>query len=128
MEGQTRPVTRRIVLPAVALALSGCGLSGPPPTGHVEGQIIACYTLESVVEPLCDTASRNVDITLEGAGPTKATTLDSPVFRFTDVEVGNYTLYAFYTGDQCLIVFEHQTVTVTENQTTNVLIQGRGRC
>ncbi|MDE2803833.1 MAG: hypothetical protein OXN18_01675 [Gemmatimonadota bacterium] len=121
-------MTRRITLPAAALALSGCGLSGPPPTGHVEGQVIACYTLGSVVEPICETATTSVEVTLEGAGPAITTTLDSPVFRFTDVEVGSYTLYAFYTGDRCLIVFDPQAVTVADNQTANVVIDGRGRC
>ena len=122
-------MTLRIILPAAALALSGCGLLGPPPTGHVEGRVNVCIMAESLPEPYCQTANTNVVITLEGAGPTETATLDSEVFRFTDVEVGSYTLYAAYTGDPvCLIAFEQTTVTVAEDQTANVVIDGRGRC
>ena len=122
-------MTHRIILPAAALALSGCGLLGPPPTGHVEGRVNVCITAESLVESLCVPASANVEITLEGAGPTKTATLDSGVFRFTDVEVGSYTLYAGFTGDGvCVFAFDQTTVTVAEDETANVVIEGRGRC
>lgn len=122
-------MTHRIIFPVAALALSGCGLVGPPPTGHVEGQVNVCIRYGSVVEPFCEMADTNVDITLEGAGPTETATLESGVFRFDDVEVGNYTLYAAYIGEaDCLVVFEQTTVTVAEDQTANVVIDGRGRC
>ena len=121
-------MTHRIILPAAALALSGCGLLGPPPTGHVEGRVNVCSTYESVAQAFCESASTNVQITLEGAGPTETVALNSQVFRFADVEVGSYTLYAAYTGDRCLVVFEQTTVTVAEDETANVVIEGRGRC
>ena len=121
-------MTHRIILPAAALALSGCGLLGPPSTGHVEGRVNVCVSYGDGVEPICQSASANVQITLEGAGPTETATLDSEVFRFTDVEVGSYTLFAAYTGDRCLVVFEQTAVTVTEDETANVVIEGRGRC
>lgn len=122
-------MTHRLILPAAALALSGCGLLGPPSTGHVEGRVNVCIRYGSVVEPLCQTADRNVEITLEGAGPTETATLASGVFRFDDVEVGSYTLYAAYIGDSdCLVVFEQTTVTVAEDETANVVVEGRGRC
>ena len=122
-------MTLRIILPAAGLALSGCGLLGPPPTGHVEGRVNVCVSYGDGVEPICESASANVEITLEGAGPTETVTLDSKVFRFADVEVGSYTLYAAYTGDGvCLVAFEQTAVTVTEDETANVVIEGRGRC
>ncbi len=123
-------MTRRITLAATTLALAGCGLSEPSATGHIEGRITVCTTAASLVEPVCESATTNVKITLEGAGPAEIATLDSGIFRFTDVEVGSYTLYAAETLDHpaCLFVFEPKTVTVTEDQTANVAIDGRGRC
>lgn len=122
-------MTRRITLPVAALALSGCGLLGPPPTGHIEGRVSVCLTGSSQVEPVCVPLSMDVGITLDGGGGAETQTLNSTTFWFTDVEVGSYMLYAAYTGDtSCLIVFEQKPVTVSEDQIANVVIDGRGKC
>ena len=120
-------MTRRITITLAAAVLSGCGLFGPPPTGHIEGRVIVCVVGDSV----CIEAARNVQITLtndEGA-TMESMTLTSETFRFNDVEVGTYTLDADFVGaSSCLFVFEAKPVIVTEDETAKVVIEGRGRC
>ena len=61
--------------------------------------------------------------------PTKTVTLDSEVFRFNDVETGSYTLRAASTGaSPCLVEFERTAVTVAEDQTAKVFIDGTAQC
>lgn len=119
-------IRHRVPLVLLVLFATGCGSTGPPPTGDIEGRVIVCEPRTG----LCITAEQNISVTLAG-GPSDEQTiqLSSELFRFSNVEVGTYTLDAEFTGGGgCVVNFDQAQAVVREDETTTVTINGRGAC